>query len=183
MADDVVIGEEELLRKFRSMSEAVQGATLGAVARAGSLPILNGAKDNIKDQGLMESRQLSRSLHTEVVEQSKDRAVSEIGTNLVYAAIHEFGGVIKPKTRKYLAVPVGTYKGSPLRHNDLKLRKTNGGSLVLVDGGNAVQYVLKTSVEIPARPYLRPAYDEKKPLAINEMRDVYLNLVMKAASE
>ena len=30
----------------------------------------------------------------------------------------------------------------------------------MVDGGGTIQYILKTSVEIPAQPYLRPAADE-----------------------
>lgn len=31
----------------------------------------------------------------------------EVGTNIVYAAIHEFGGEIRPKTAKYLRFKIG----------------------------------------------------------------------------
>jgi len=181
MTGNVVIGEEELIRKFRAMSAAVKGQALGNTVLAGGLVILNAARGNIKSQGLIETRTLSRSLHEEVTEQSSTQAAVEIGTNLEYAAIHEFGGVIKPKNAKYLAIPVGSYKGSPRTHADLKLRKTKKGNLVMVDASGAVQYVLKASVEIPARPYLRPALDEHRVAAQNEMAEAFKQLVMKAA--
>jgi HK97 gp10 family phage protein len=182
MVDNVVIGKEELIRKFRSMSEAAQGASLVTVVHAGGLVILDAAKDNIKDQELMLTRNLSRSLHKEVTERSKDRAAVEIGTNVEYAAIHEFGGTIKAKSAKYLSIPVGSYTGSPRKYSDLRLRKTGNGNLVLVDAGNKVQYVLKSSVEIPARPYLRPALDEHGDDAQKEMGDVFKELILKAAT-
>lgn len=56
-------------------------------------------------------------------------ATYEVGTNLIYAAIHEFGGVIRP---------------------------INGPFLVFeIDG----QVIRARKVTIPARPYMRPAYD------------------------
>lgn len=48
----------------------------------------------------------------------------EVGSNRIYAAIHQFGGEIKPKAAKQLAFRIG-------------------GHLILTD-----------SVEMPARPYL-----------------------------
>jgi phage gpG-like protein len=182
MTDDVVIGKEELLRKFRSMSEAVQGESLGRVARLGGMVIRDGARDNIKSQGLIESRTLSRSLDVQVVEQTKDRAAVEIGTNLEYGAIHEFGGTIRAKNARYLAIPVGDRSGSPRKYSDLKVKMTGNGNLVLIDASNRVQYVLKTSVQIPARPYLRPAFDEKQGEARNDMGKAFVDVVMKAAA-
>lgn len=182
MTDNVVIGKDELIRKFRLMSEAVQGASLVSVARAGGLVILNAAKDNVKEQGLMRTRTLSRSLHEEVAEQGRDRAAVDIGTNLEYAVIHEFGGTIKAKSAKYLAIPVGDRTGSPRKYGDLHVRKTAKGNLLLMDASDKVQYVLKTSVEIPARPYLRPALDEHGGEAENEMGEAFKILIMKAAN-
>lgn len=95
-----------------------------------------------------------------------------VGSNLKYARIHEFGGVITPKTAGALAVPV---------HPDAKRApgpRSFGGQLAMVtrpgkppllirarDVGKGssnrnvfdVMYVLLKSVTIPARPYLRPA--------------------------
>lgn len=180
---EIVIGKEALIRKFRAMKEVAQGLTLARTVQAGSKPILNAAKSNIKAQGLIKTRTLSRSIHEEVSMQGSSVAKAEIGTNLEYAAIHEFGGVVRPKTAKYLAVPVGNYKGSPRKHPRLKLRKTAGGTLVMVDGSGRVQYVLKKSVEVPAQPYLRPAFDEHKDEAVEDMGRAFKALVMKAAIE
>lgn len=183
MAENIVVGKDALINKFRALGESVQGMSLARAAQAGSLPILNGARDNIKDKGLIRTRTLSRSLHTEVSMESSSRAVAETGTNIEHAAIHEFGGTIKPKSSKYLAIPVGTYKDSPRNHPGLKLRKTGGGNLVLVTKAGVVQYVLKSSVEIPARPYLRPAFDEHQAEAIEDTGKAFKKLVEKAATE
>lgn len=183
MSEEIVSGKAALIRKFRAMKEVAQGQTLARTVQAGSKTILNAAKDNIKRQGLIRTRTLSRSIHEEISMQGSSVAVSEIGTNIEYAAIHEFGGVVRPKTAKYLAVPVGNYKGSPRKHPGLKLRKTAGGTLVMVDGSGRVQYVLKKSVEVPAQPYLRPAFDEHKDEALDDMGRAFKALVMKAAEE
>lgn len=183
MAEEIVVGKDALLRKFRSLSEVAQGMTLARTVQVGAMPIVNGAKQNIKDEELIRTRQLSRSIHAEISMRGPAVAEAEIGTDLEYGPIHEFGGTIRPKSAKYLAIPVGTYKGSPLKHPRLKIRITNAGNLVMVDSMGRVQYVLKTSVEIPARPYMRPAFDEKKQDAIDDMGRAFARLVTKAAAE
>lgn len=183
MSEEIVLGKEALIRKFRAMKDTAQGMTLARVAQVGGMPILNAAKANIKEQGLIRTRTLSRSLHEEISMQGSSVAISEIGTNAEHAAIHEFGGVVRPKTAKYLAIPVGNYRGSPLKHPRLKIRITNAGNLVMVDGSGRVQYVLKTSVTVPAQPYMRPAFDEHKEEAIDDMGRAFKALVMKAAEE
>jgi phage gpG-like protein len=87
-----------------------------------------------------------------------------VGTNVIYAAIHEFGGVIVPRVAKMLAIPIGDLQGSPRRH-DLHIARTKGGAWLLIDQAGKAQYVLKQSVTIPARPYLRPALREKQRVA------------------
>lgn len=183
MSDSVVIGKEELVRKFRAMSGAAQGDTLLGVARVGGLVILNAARDNVKNQGLIRTRTLSRSLHEETAEQSASQAAVDIGTNIEYGAVHEFGGTIRPKTSKYLAIPVGSLTGSPRKHSGLKVRKTANGNLILVSASGQVQYVLKSSVTIPARPYLRPAIDEHGDDAISAMGGAFAKIVTKASAE
>lgn len=41
------------------------------------------------------------------IESSYDNDNAIVGTNVVYAAIHQFGGVIKPKEGKYLTFKIG----------------------------------------------------------------------------
>ena len=170
-----------MLAKFKALDEAVQGDLLAKATEDGGLIIEKAAKENIKAQGLMRTRNLAGSIHVEVVEKSATRAVVAIGTNLEYAAIHEFGGVIQAKRRKYLAIPVGELTGSPMKY-DLHAIKTRKGNLVLMDASGKVQYVLKPSVRIPARPYLRPAFDEKHGQAMEKIGESLKIMIEKAAA-
>lgn len=181
MAEEIVIGKDALIRKFRALSDVTQGMTLARVAQVGAMPVQNAAKQNIKEKGLIRTRTLSRSIHTEISMQGSAVAVAEVGTNVIHGAIHEFGGTVRAKTAKYLAIPVGNYRGSPRKHPGLKIRITNAGNLVMVDGSGRVQYVLKPSVTVPAQPFMRPAFDEHKQEAINDMGKAFKSLVMKAA--
>ena len=110
-----------------------------------------------------------------------------VGTNLVYAGIQEYGGTIRAKKGKFLAIPVGVdgqraardCKGN-IRSLNLELIRTKNGKLMLVKylvkGQKAAKgsksakgyqyvilFVLKKSVYLPARPYMRPSYAAMKP--------------------
>ena len=63
-----------------------------------------------------------------------------------YALIHELGGTIEPVNAKALAIPDPAHPGEVL---------------------------LVKKVTIPARPYLRPAADEKYPLLGDNIRKAY----------
>lgn len=181
MMKSSVIGTNELLNKFRALDESVQGENLAQATSAGSMVILNAARKNIKAQGLIRTRQLSRSLASEHAEVTPTRVTDNIGTNLEYGPIHEFGGTIRPAKGKYLAIPIGGMTGSPLGKN-LRLRKTGRGTLLLVDDGGQAQYVLKESVTIQARPYLRPAHDENKSQAQDAIGSTLKQLIEKASN-
>jgi len=56
--------------------------------------------------------------------------VGWVGSNLIYARIHELGGIIKPRAKKYLRFPI------------------NG------------HWVTVSKVKMPARPYLEPSIKE-----------------------
>ena len=60
-----------------------------------------------------------------------DTVVGSIGSNVVYAAIHELGGVVQARASKYLT-----------------FRTAEG------------DWTSATQVKIPARPYLQPAIEE-----------------------
>lgn len=178
-----VLGTPELAAKLRQLEEVVQEQNLVAATQSGGNVILNAAKANISAQGLIRTRNLSRSMHMEVTEHSAQSATVEIGTDVEYAAIHEYGGTIQAKNGKYLAIPVNGASGSPTKRGDLKLRKTGGGTLVLVDPGGSIQYILKPSVQIPAQPYLRPAADEHGEEAQAEIGKALAILIEQAAAQ
>jgi HK97 gp10 family phage protein len=183
MPESGVFGTEELFVKFRQLTEEVQGDTLVKTVQTGAEVVRSATVENIKEQGLMRTHTLSRSVHQEVTESGPDYVSVDVGTDLEYAAVHEFGGTIQAKSSKYLAIPIGSYRGSPRSHGDLRLRKTARGNLILIDPEGIVQYVLKQSVEIPARPYLRPAADENHAKVTDEMAYAWQKQIEKAAGK
>ena len=77
----------------------------------------------------------------------------KVGTNLVYARIQEYGGVIHAKDAPYLVF------------------KTKDGSWHSVK-----------SVTIPARPYLRPAFDENREVVLREVAETFGALLAQRAA-
>jgi len=77
----------------------------------------------------VKSGHLRRSVHSKVQDEG-DKIIGMLYSNVVYARIHELGGTIRPRTKKYLRF------------------KVNG------------KWVSKKEVTIPARPYLRPSIEE-----------------------
>lgn len=78
-----------------------------------------------------------------------DRIGVEVGTNLIYAAIQEFGGTIKAKNKPYLVF------------------RTKDGAWHSVK-----------SVQIPPKAYMRGAFLEKKPDVIQEI-DLALDVMIR----
>jgi len=87
-----------------------------------------------------------------------------VGTNERYARVQEYGGVLKPRTSKYLTVPAN-YEAAQLRANvktlrsvpDLDFRPGRNPGVAFLFRGKRLMFVLKRSVRLPARPYMRPA--------------------------
>jgi phage gpG-like protein len=77
-----------------------------------------------------------------------------------YAAIHEFGGVIRAKKR-FLTIPLDPlFQGRRAREFSTLGFVRVRGNLFLVDKLTGVfAYLLKPSVRMPARPYLAPAME------------------------
>lgn len=86
---------------------------------------------------------------------TRDKVV--VGTNVKYAAIHQFGGVIRAKNGPFLAIPItgaARQAGSPRNMPDLHVAQTLKGQFFLADGKGVTQFLLRRQVTIPARPYL-----------------------------
>lgn len=86
-------------------------------------------------------------------------------TILKIANAHEFGAFIKPNTGKYLTIPLSKkYKGVGARTvKDLFFIKSKNGNAFLArkkgKGNIELCYLLKESVEIPERPFIRGTFD------------------------
>jgi len=102
------------------------------------------------------------------------------GSNKIYAPIQQFGGTIKPKNAKKLAIPAGWHTRRLMRKYEetpkkcIEGLKKAGWKIYFTDGAimgkpprkkdAIVLFVRKESVNIPARPFLRFEEPEKEAL-------------------
>jgi len=114
---------------------------------------------------------------------------AEVWSDAAYAMIHEKGGVIRPRSAKYLVVPVNNAakrfsesKQGSLRNYPFRFEKKKNGRMFLVGNfsqsagyytnskGKRVRvtprseprFILKKSVTIAKRPYVQPTLDRIK---------------------
>lgn len=118
---------------FEEARKAASGPQLLHALMAGGYVVQNWARMNIRSQDLIDTSRLINSIDVQPDPSASSGTVIwiSIGTNVIYAAIHEFGGVIKAKAGKMLSW--------------------------INDAG---ERVFAKAVHIPAKPYLRPALDE-----------------------
>jgi HK97 gp10 family phage protein len=126
-----VVNLDEFLEKMGKLKEGVSMENAARAVQAGAYIVEGYAKVNITDQELVDTGNLRSSIQTELGSVDGNGAEAFVGTGIVYAAIHEFGGIIHSTSGK-------------------------GLHFQAEDG----QWVNCMSVTIPARPYLRPAVDE-----------------------
>lgn len=123
-----------------------------------------GGDQPLRDRGfLMASTTANGRGHVETMTDS----YLDFGTNLEYAALHQWGGTIRPKHAKALAIPLTKEAAKYSSPRDfpraLGMVSRAGHPPLLVEnkketgskGAQAIfHYVLKASVTIPARPFL-----------------------------
>lgn len=107
-------------------------------------------------------------------------ALVRVGSNVPYARIHEFGGVVRAKRAKYLTIPLNVNAYRLIRNhgttakipglfrvgNALARRRGKGKRAKL-----EVLFALKRSVRIPKRPYVRPALKIAGPKVVATLTD------------
>lgn len=103
----------------------------------------------LRDNGLLMASISAKASRSELV----------VGSNLAYAGVHQWGGIITPKKAKFLTIPMtkdAKKAGSPRRFRGQLSPRINraGTGGVLVDVNGTVQYVMTKRVVVPARPFL-----------------------------
>lgn len=97
-----------------------------------------------------------------------DQTSTEVGTNVAYAAIHQFGGVIRAKSGPFLAIPItqqARRAGSPRNMKHLVVAQSLKGQFMLLDHrSGTVHYLLRKQVRMPARPFLGVSDDDRTEL-------------------
>lgn len=128
--------------------------------------IVNDAKKNVAQVLVMRSGKLRRSIGFKLREGGVD--IGSFG--VPYANIHEFGGRITPKGRKFLTIPQErAFIGRSALNFDLSFGRLDGKPYLFTKQKTAA-YRLVRQVTIPARPYLRPAFEENEEFAIDLIR-------------
>lgn len=115
-------------------------------------------------KALVDTGALLRDLVSTPPQQDADSV--SIGTNLVYARLHQHGGVVRPRRAKFLTIPLTREAG---RSKSLKrwldknkgqafIRKSRKGNLIAFKsakhGRPYPHWLLVESVRVPARPFL-----------------------------
>jgi len=128
---EIVAGTRQLSDRIQQLLKLVDGKDLVDCLMAGGMVVERRMKENITKQNLIDTGNLRASVSAEP---EGTGAVTIGPRNVIYAAIHEFGGVIR------------AVKAKALRF------RTEDGAWHTVK-----------AVTIPARPYARPALDEHMP--------------------
>ena len=122
---------------------------------------------------------LRRSFYEEVIGFSLDTLALVITSGSKYAAIHEYGGTIKAKPNKMLAIPIGAAltasgvarwpsprsPGAPRMHILTYGRNDGKSRVLLVDSiSGEPMFLLVKSVKIPARLHARDTMQDFLPV-------------------
>lgn len=119
--------EEQLKKAFDRFSKDIPQINRRILGFISEEVISTSQKDYLRGQALnRQSGTLANSLTYRLL----NDWTAQVGTNVAYAAIHEYGGIIRPKSEDYLHFQVN---------------------------GN---WVKTKEVHMPERPYLRPALDD-----------------------
>jgi phage gpG-like protein len=163
----VKVTKDEATPHLDSLRKGLAGALGRGVLRAAQT--YEGAvRRTIYDTFKGRTGGLARSFRAQMMYHDKDKAGAVVGSDLVYAAIQNDGGVIRPRATNYLAIPIGKMADKalapwPRTRNDLTLIKSKKGNLVLAkiskSGKIDPQYVLKPSVSIKGKHYLERALE------------------------
>jgi phage gpG-like protein len=111
-------------------------------------------KTNIVARKLVDTGNLLGSVTADVPVIGATQSYVEFGPHTVYAAIHEFGGLIRPVNKK-----------------------------ALVFMGKDHKLVFTKVVHMPARPYLRPALDEHGKDAFDTMANTIGGIISEEWSK
>ena len=136
-------------------------------------------KQNISSSGGIKTRtgKLRRSVGHKVTRKGHKITIA-VGSGIppkqsvIYAKVQEKGsgylpgGVIRPKTKKYLTVPIGKTKGRAANFPNAFIIKSKKGNLLIVErSGSGIKplFVLRKSVKIPPTKWLSIPFDQMTP--------------------
>jgi len=187
-----VVGEKEVMDRLGAVGQMLSGRQLLKVVKNGALIVENDAKAKVPKR----TGNLMRSLHTEAEMEGATASV-QTGTRHLYGAYVEFGTgifgtgpgasgkpiVVTAKQAKALRWMTFSPTGAQVRTVARAYAKGTKGRMSLAREA-LTQYAFAKKVTIQGmkpKPYLRPAFDEKKDAALSEMARAGRELIEKVA--
>jgi HK97 gp10 family phage protein len=167
------VGEKEVMERIGAVGKMLSGRNLLRAVTAGAILIEKDAKEKCP----WKTGTLRRSIHTEGEIYAGDHVSVQVGTDS--KPPHGYGAYVEFGTGVYGTGPGATGKPIvivPVNKKALRWRvggKGKGGSWAF-----AKRVVIQG---MKARPFLRPAFDEKKDAALNEIARSGRELIEKAA--
>jgi len=126
----------KLDNRFKEVIAAASGDNIMKSLLAGGEVVRNHAKLNIQAQELVDTSNLLNSISVQEGSGGKTDATVEIGTNVEYAAIHEFGGTIHQTNawgkgiEQTITIPARSYLRPAVDENIEDIKSAVGTSLV-----------------------------------------------------
>ena len=126
----------KLDNRFKEVIAAASGDNILKALLAGGEVVRNHTKLNIQAQELVDTSNLLNSISVQEGSGGKSDATVEIGTNVEYAAIHEFGGAIHQTNawgkgiEQTIHIPARPYLRPSLDENTKSISDAVGQSLI-----------------------------------------------------
>lgn len=140
----IIVGERTVKRRLRRALALFDGRDVIEILMQGGFVFEEGAKRRVTKALMTPTGNLRASIEAQPAEGG--RLAVEIGPRgVVYAAIHEFGGVTHPKVTPRM-------RGFAFH----KFKETGDPMWLAI----ALTKKTRLTVRIKARPYLRPTFDE-----------------------
>lgn len=172
-----VVGDKEVIERLRALGQQFPAVVEKSLKEAGQV-VRRGAMANIaKDGGPVKASQLtSRSgdlrdsikVYPDPAQMRTRIGVARNDPAHFHAKIHEFGGVIRPKTKKALKFfmpdegAMSEFKGRVNKKSGmLSVSYVNPKVSKLIEGKRG-HWVVVQKVTMPKRPYLYPALESSR---------------------
>lgn len=153
-----LVGDKQMAERFAFISEQ-QEAVIGKALKQAAVAVRGEATKLVYAGHPKHLRGDSNTLKNHIIHQVDlpgRRAIVGVAGDLPYARIHEFGGVIRPKTKSYLWFFIPNEEARATMSPVARRKAAKGKEAPGV-------WVRTKKVTIPPRPYLGPALDAKRP--------------------
>lgn len=175
MIQTQIQGMDELLRRLRRGRDTLMpriGRTLGMTLDEAVLWARQQRLSGPRPTVLQARSGRLRASFAATVRPGSHAIVAQLGfinQRPIYAGVHEFGAVIRPKRARFLAIPLRYGLGGP---RGLPNTFVRGRVIYQNTSGRAVpMFLLASQVTIPARPVFRPTWYRFRPRLLERLHE------------